>query len=421
MLHSALQRAAHHVTSFQDSTRITHEAGGVTPQDAVSSSRQPAVSADAPHPISVLLVDDEDVLLDVGKVFLERSPGIQVTVAPSAVEALALMRHTPYDAIVSDYQMPEMDGLAFLREVRRTDASIPFIIFTGKGREEVVIEALNGGADSYIQKGGEPKAQYAELLHKIHRAVRQRRADAELKKKHEILQAILRASPNGIAFVRNRTFQWVNGSLAKVLGFTPAELRGMHLRDLYENKETYERIGAKIHEDLLNHGTSRITTRFRHKNGIALEYTIHIAPLDRGNLHFGHMIMMTDPSRRMDVTRGLPDPAPFPHMELTPVIELNRECQITYFNDAAIDAMVRYGSRGTLEEFFPSDIRDILRGMEKNHTESVSRDVLIGPVIFRVHITLSPRFGVARLSAVRQPAGEQPTGIMNTGPMGNGR
>ena len=415
MLPSVLKRAAHHITSLQDSTRITDEPGTITPQEDYGS-REQAASADARHSISVLLVDDEEVLLDVGKVFLERSPGIEVAVALSARDALVLMQRTAYDAIVSDYQMAEMDGLSFLREVRRTDMSIPFIIFTGKGREEVVIEALNSGADYYIQKGGEPKSQYAELLHKIRRAVQQKRAEAALKKKHEILRAILRASPNGIAFVRNRTFQWVNGSLAHVLGYTPAELRGMHLKELYENPETYDRIGARIQEDLRNQGTARITTRFRHKNGIALEYVIHIAPLDRGNLHFGHMIMMTDPSRRMEVTRGLKDTAPFPHMELTPVIELNRDCQITYFNDAAIDAMVRYGSRGTLEEFYPPDIRDILRGMEKSHTESVFRDVRIGPVVFRVHITLSPRFGVARLSAVRQPAGEQPVaGITNPG------
>jgi len=306
--------------------------------------------------------------------------------------------------------MPEMDGLAFLREVRKTHPAIPFIIFTGRGREEVVIEAYNGGADAYIQKGGEAKSQYAELQHKIRGTVRQRRAEAALKKKHEILRAILRASPNGIAFVRNRTLQWVNGALAGVLGYTPAELRGMHLKDLYESTETYERIGAKIQTDLHKRGRSRVVTRFRHKEGFPLEYVIHIAPLDRGNLHYGHMIMLTDPEKKFALTRGLKDTTPFPHLELTPVIELNRDGRITYFNDAAIEAMVRYGSQGTLEEFLPSDIREILRAMDNSHTESLFRDVRIGPEIFRAHITLSPHFGVARLSAGRSAgaAGNEP-------------
>jgi hypothetical protein len=72
--------------------------------------------------------------------------------------------------------------------------------------------------------------------------------------------------------------------------------------------------------------------------------------------------------------------------------------------------MVRYGSRGTLEELLPPDIRDILREMDNNHTGSQFRDVRIGPVIFREHITLSPHFGIARLSAVRcpEPLSEEP-------------
>ena len=72
-----------------------------------------------------------------------------------------------YDAIISDYQMPEMDGITFLKELKASGNTTPFIIFTGRGREEVAIEALNEGADFYLQKGGEPKSQFAELAHKI--------------------------------------------------------------------------------------------------------------------------------------------------------------------------------------------------------------------------------------------------------------
>ena len=132
--------------------------------------------------ISILLVDDEPLLLDVGRLYLERTPGITVTIAGSAAEALKLFSEESFDAIVSDYQIPEMDGIAFLREVRHRSLAQPFIIFTDKGREDVVIEALNNAADYYVQKGGDPIAQYAELLHKVRRAVRQRRAEAALRK-----------------------------------------------------------------------------------------------------------------------------------------------------------------------------------------------------------------------------------------------
>jgi DNA-binding response OmpR family regulator len=109
------------------------------------------------HEFRVLYVDDEPALLEIGKLFLEDTKEILVTTAQSADEGLCKLRDDPYDAIVCDYQMPVMDGIQFLKKLRSANNDIPFIIFTGKGREEIVIEALNNGADYYVQKGRSAK------------------------------------------------------------------------------------------------------------------------------------------------------------------------------------------------------------------------------------------------------------------------
>jgi DNA-binding NarL/FixJ family response regulator len=127
--------------------------------------------------ISVLYVDDEPVLLEIGKIYLEQSGNFHVDTLESPVTALDQMNVRAYDAVISDYQMPGMNGIMFLKTVRSLWPSMPFIIFTGKGREEVVIEALNYGADHYLQKGGEPKSQFTELMHIITRSVERRRAN----------------------------------------------------------------------------------------------------------------------------------------------------------------------------------------------------------------------------------------------------
>ena len=136
----------------------------------------------------VLYVDDEAGLLEVGKLFLEMDGEISVETVLSASAALESLKKQSFDAIVSDYQMPVMDGIAFLKQVRSRFDTIPFILFTGRGREEVVIEALNEGADFYLQKGGHPNALYAELSHKIHQAVSRTRAEKELRSSRENLE-----------------------------------------------------------------------------------------------------------------------------------------------------------------------------------------------------------------------------------------
>src|SRR5271157_6341629 len=124
----------------------------------------------------VLYVDDEPGLLEIGKLFLEKEGWFSVDVITSASGALSLMESATYDAIIADYQMPGMDGIEFLKHVRSSGNSIPFILFTGRGREEIVIQALNEGADFYLQKGGEPVSQFTELAYKIRLVVKERRA-----------------------------------------------------------------------------------------------------------------------------------------------------------------------------------------------------------------------------------------------------
>ena len=101
--------------------------------------------------IRILYVDDEPSLLEICKLFLEENRGFSVDCAISGKEALDRIAAAKYDAIVSDYQMPGMDGISLLKKVRAKNKTLPFILFTGRGREEVVIEALNVGADSYLQ------------------------------------------------------------------------------------------------------------------------------------------------------------------------------------------------------------------------------------------------------------------------------
>jgi len=151
--------------------------------------------------LSVLYVDDEECLRDICQTFLGRAGNISVETAPSVDEGLKLIAQKDYDAIISDYEMPVRNGIDFLKTLRSQGNRIPFIIFTGRGREELVIEAFNSGADFYIQKGGEPKSQFAELIHKITMASERRRGEKALEHSNSLLRATLESTADGIIVV----------------------------------------------------------------------------------------------------------------------------------------------------------------------------------------------------------------------------
>ena len=176
---------------------------------------------------TVLYVDDESTLLEIGKIFLERSGQFSVDIITSAPAALALLNTKNYDAIIADYQMPGMDGIEFLKKVRSSGNTIPFILFTGRGREEIVIQALNEGADFYLQKGGEPVSQFTELAHKIRQAVQQRTSDASIHDLERREADIINFLPDATFAIdrSGRIIAW-NRAIEEMTGVSAVEMLG---------------------------------------------------------------------------------------------------------------------------------------------------------------------------------------------------
>ncbi|HOW05556.1 PAS domain S-box protein [Methanospirillum hungatei] len=185
----------------------------------------------------VLCVDDEEFLLDLCKLFLERSGDLKVDTALSASLGLERLREKEYDAIISDYEMPGMNGVEFLKEVRAFDENIPFIIFTGRGREEVVIEALNNGADFYLQKGGDPKAQFAELKSKVDHAIKQKHAEKILEQERQQLLSIFDSLDQVVYVSDPKTYEilYVNKSFQNFLGH---DVIGRICYEEFQNRKT---------------------------------------------------------------------------------------------------------------------------------------------------------------------------------------
>ncbi|KXA99692.1 hypothetical protein AKJ41_05010 [candidate division MSBL1 archaeon SCGC-AAA259O05] len=223
--------------------------------------------------MKILFVDDEPAILEQGKIFLQReNDRLEVETATSPQKALEMLNNSEYEAIVSDYQMPEMNGLEFLEKIRqKMDSDIPFIVFTGKGREEVAMEALNLGADRYLRKGGSPKSQYSILAETIVHEIRHRQMEERLELTNYSLEnaevGALWISPEG-------RIKYANDWICQKLGYDNEEMMEKTVSDIDPN---YPDERPEIWKDIKKKGRKTFESEHRTKSGetFPVEITSH--------------------------------------------------------------------------------------------------------------------------------------------------
>jgi PAS domain S-box-containing protein len=192
--------------------------------------------------IDVLHVDDDPDFADLAATFLEREDDtFAVETATSADAGLDHLAANDVDCIVSDYDMPGRDGLTFLDAVREDHPDLPFILFTGKGNEEIASRAISAGVTDYLQKD-RGTGQYAVLANRIRNAVAQYRSQRELEASQKRLSLFIEQSPLGV-LEYNSEFEIVglNEAGEEILGYSEEELRGETWETLVTS-ESYENV-----------------------------------------------------------------------------------------------------------------------------------------------------------------------------------
>ncbi|WP_435193786.1 response regulator [Natronomonas sp. EA1] len=141
-------------------------------------------------PIHVVHLDDDRDLLDLTQELIEREhDAISIHPVTTPEEALDAIETEPVDCVVTDYKMASMDGLEFLRTIRRDHPTLPVIFFTGKGSEELASEAISLGVTDYLQKGGGME-QFKLLGNRIDTLVSKQRAEVAAAEANERIREI---------------------------------------------------------------------------------------------------------------------------------------------------------------------------------------------------------------------------------------
>lgn len=271
--------------------------------------------------ISLLYVDDEPELLDLCKRFLELDGEFSVFTAPSADQGLQTLTGGGFDAIISDYQMPEKDGIEFLKQVRAEKGDIPFILFTGRGREEVVIEAINNGADFYLQKGGDPKAMFSELGHKIRQAVRRRKIEDEL----QLLKQSVSNAAEGILWIdREGNITYFNDTLCSMLGYSREECSRLTIMDI--NPDHSREQFATLMGELLAKKSMIVREIHRKKDGTLFPVELHVNYIEFGKepYIFSFVVDITDRMRAEEDLKNSHEALQLANRKLNLLAEITR-------------------------------------------------------------------------------------------------
>ncbi|HOT93912.1 MAG TPA: PAS domain S-box protein [Methanoregulaceae archaeon] len=223
----------------------------------------------------LLLVDDEPALLELGRRFIERDGRYAVEVALSGEEALSLLEAGHFIAIVSDYEMPGLTGIELLQRIRTAGIATPFIIFTGRGREEVAMEALNSGASYYLQKGGDARAQFGELLHLVDQAVRTAEAERTARVSTGAYRTIFEYSGAASVILEHNTrIALVNSAFERLSGYRRDELVGSTRFFDFVAEEDRERLLGYHRSRRIDPGQVPVQYEFRFRDREGREHLV---------------------------------------------------------------------------------------------------------------------------------------------------
>ena len=203
--------------------------------------------------VTVLHVDDDPAFLEMVGTFLEREDDrLDVETAESAAEGVERLAEGGVDCVVSDYDIPERNGIAFLERVREDHPDLPFILFTGKGSEEVASDAISAGVTDYMQKETGTD-QYAVLANRVVNAVEQHRAERKAERHRRRLTELSESTDDCLwmfdsdweEFLFISGYEEVWGRPESAIRDDPREfLEGVHPEDRDHVRDAMERLSA---------------------------------------------------------------------------------------------------------------------------------------------------------------------------------
>jgi len=272
-------------------------------QNEVTLEAPDLAKSDQKSVVRVLHVDDDSSILEISKLMLiDLDSSFDIDNVCCVEEAFKKLSRQQYDVVISDYEMPNKNGLQFLKELRDKKNRIPFILFTGKGREEVVIEALNLGADHYVNKQGSPETVYSELAHLVSSAVEKQRAKFKNENDslalHNVDDAIIYSDANYIIGAWNKAAE-------ELFGYSSIEVLQKSILDFF-GKIQKKPLFDDLMRELRATGQFQGEVIYQNKSGQLRNGQLHIVSIQSEDGKFlGNVAVCNDITERRKIGEAL--------------------------------------------------------------------------------------------------------------------
>jgi len=331
--------------------------------------------------IDVLHVDDDPSVLDLTEAYLERElESVAVTSVTEPSVVLDRLDEAAFDCVVSDYDMPGTDGLELFEAIHAEHHQLPFVLYTGKGSEEIASQALNAGVTGYFQKGG--PEQLRRLANRVEQAVTEYRTREIADRYSTVIDAL--GYP---VYVVDETgvFRFVNEPFADLTGYDREEIVGSK-PSLIKDDDAVEEAEHRLGRVLSGSGpdVERFSVDIVPKEGEPIPCRDHMAALPyEGECFEGSVGILRDVSaereRREELetkTRAL-DEAPVgititdPDLPDNPMVYVNdRFVEMTgYDRDDAVGVNCRFLQGEDTDEEPVSRLREAIDAREPESVE----------------------------------------------------
>lgn len=248
---------------------------------------------------SVLVIDDDDTTLGILKDLLTID-GFSVSTAGEGDEGVAIFKKLSPDLVVTDINMPQVDGLEVLSTIREIDGTVPVVVVTGHGDLDNAVRALRRGAHDFllkpvnaeillntVRKGIEHcklRRFERDYRHLLEEEVEKR--TTELGRTNEFLKGILDSS-TGVSIVLtdfDRNVLFWNAGAQNIFGYTAEEMVGSSIQKLYgEDNVGMEAMESLRHIMQIKAGTVQGKIKHVSKDGQALTISMAVSPMLDGS------------------------------------------------------------------------------------------------------------------------------------------